>query len=130
MLSVYECDDCDRSFRSQQALDQYLNSPAHAPSYKCDESDRSVHKLPNSTLILQLTLLSSNATIVIGYLATSMLLTSTLGPQVTSLNATTAIDCIVASSLSSSTSTFHLIIRNAISPLEAGSLIGSEKGCT
>jgi hypothetical protein len=37
---VFECDDCDRAFGSQRSLDQQLNSAAHAPLYKCDECDR------------------------------------------------------------------------------------------
>lgn len=37
----HECDPCDRSFESQHALDQHLNSPAQHPSYECDPCDRS-----------------------------------------------------------------------------------------
>ncbi len=36
-----DCDNYDRSFGSQQALIQHLNSPAHAPVDECDECDRS-----------------------------------------------------------------------------------------
>jgi DNA-directed RNA polymerase subunit RPC12/RpoP len=34
---VYECDDCDRSFNSQQSLNQHLNSPAHTLVFECDD---------------------------------------------------------------------------------------------
>jgi Zinc-finger double-stranded RNA-binding len=40
MLHIFECDDCDQSFDSQQALDQHFSSLAHAPLYKCDDCDR------------------------------------------------------------------------------------------
>jgi hypothetical protein len=39
--SVFECDDCGRSFDSYQALKQHLNSPAHDRVYECDECDQS-----------------------------------------------------------------------------------------
>ena len=35
----YECDEYDRYFGSQHALNQRLNSPAHV--FECDECDRS-----------------------------------------------------------------------------------------
>lgn len=37
--NVFECDDCDRCFLSQSALNQHLNSPAHR--FECDDCDRS-----------------------------------------------------------------------------------------
>jgi hypothetical protein len=37
------CDPCERSFGSQEALDQHLrDSPAHAPSYECELCNRSL----------------------------------------------------------------------------------------
>ena len=39
---LHECEECDRSFRSEQALQQHLeNSPVHALQYECEECDRS-----------------------------------------------------------------------------------------
>ncbi|CZR66988.1 uncharacterized protein PAC_16887 [Phialocephala subalpina] len=35
---IFECDDCDRFFKSEQALNQHLNSSAHA--FECDDCDR------------------------------------------------------------------------------------------
>lgn len=35
------CDTCDRSFGSGQALEQHLNSRIHAPSFGCETCDRS-----------------------------------------------------------------------------------------
>jgi hypothetical protein len=35
---AFDCDECDRSFNSDQALQQHLNSPAH--DFECDECDR------------------------------------------------------------------------------------------
>ncbi|XTI86924.1 hypothetical protein V2W45_1239294, partial [Cenococcum geophilum] len=37
----FECDTCDRSFANQQALQQHLNSPAHAPLYAYGDCNRS-----------------------------------------------------------------------------------------
>jgi hypothetical protein len=38
----FDCDDCDRSFDSEEALQQHLrDSPAHAPSFDCETCDRS-----------------------------------------------------------------------------------------
>jgi Zinc-finger double-stranded RNA-binding/Zinc-finger of C2H2 type len=37
-----DCDDCDRSFDSEVALQQHLRDlPAHAPSLDCETCDRS-----------------------------------------------------------------------------------------
>lgn len=37
----YDCEDCDRSFDSEEALQQHLrDSPAHAPSYNCEYCNR------------------------------------------------------------------------------------------
>jgi hypothetical protein len=46
---LFECDDCDRSFGSQQALDQHLNSPAHALVFECDDCDSSFGSQQAST---------------------------------------------------------------------------------
>jgi hypothetical protein len=36
------CETCDRSFASEEALEQHIrDSPAHAPSYDCETCDRS-----------------------------------------------------------------------------------------
>lgn len=41
MLCI-DCDDCDRSFDSEKALQQHLrDSPAHGRSFDCKECDRS-----------------------------------------------------------------------------------------
>jgi hypothetical protein len=53
-------------------------------------------------------------------LAVGKLSTSTSGSQLTSLNATTAIDRLVASSLSSSTSTLPVIISESLAVLSYG----------
>ena len=37
----FECEGCDRSFGDDNALQQHLNSPAHAPRFECEECDRS-----------------------------------------------------------------------------------------
>lgn len=77
-----------------------LSSPAYAPSYSTSVASATdglaVLKLSSSTLVPQLTLLSSNATTVISHLAAGKFSTSTSGPQLMSLNATTAIDRSVA----------------------------------
>jgi hypothetical protein len=39
--SEFICEDCDRSFGSQSALDQHLNSSIHAPEFVCEDCDRS-----------------------------------------------------------------------------------------
>ena len=36
---AFDCEECHRSFGSQGALEQHLNSPAHA--FNCEECDRS-----------------------------------------------------------------------------------------
>jgi uncharacterized C2H2 Zn-finger protein len=38
-LQCTKCDECDRSFSSQQALGQHLNSPSHV--FECNDCDRS-----------------------------------------------------------------------------------------
>ncbi|CZR50571.1 uncharacterized protein PAC_00445 [Phialocephala subalpina] len=37
---VYECDECDRAFDTERALNQHLDSPAHDPVYECKEHNR------------------------------------------------------------------------------------------
>jgi hypothetical protein len=38
----FDCEDCDRSFDSEEALQQHLrDSPAHAPSFDCETCNRS-----------------------------------------------------------------------------------------
>jgi hypothetical protein len=38
----FDCDECDRAFNSEEALQQYLRDPpAHASSFDCDDCDRS-----------------------------------------------------------------------------------------
>src|SRR4051794_9039566 len=38
---LHYCQNCDRTFGSQQALQQHRNSPAHVPVYGCDDCKRS-----------------------------------------------------------------------------------------
>ncbi|OBT84683.1 hypothetical protein VE02_07850 [Pseudogymnoascus sp. 03VT05] len=41
MLRPFDCDGCDRSFNSEEALQQHLqDSPAHASSFNCETCDR------------------------------------------------------------------------------------------
>ena len=40
LSAVHKCEGCDRILTSKHALDQHLNSPAHASIPECAECDR------------------------------------------------------------------------------------------